>query len=126
MKKASILMTVLVLTLSVMAGCGCRNSAPANTSEPTTMPTVTIAPTTEETTMPTTMATIPSTDATIEDGNGPISTDATTETDDTGSADARSRSGGMAGGNTGSGITGGAGSGNGITGSITRSKQEAH
>ena len=104
MKKTCFLMAVLVLTLSVLTGCGCRNSKPANTSEPTTMPTVTTAPTTEMTTVPTTMSTEP-TDNTIQDGNGPISTDATTATDNTGMDNARSR--GMIG------------SGNGITGSIT-------
>lgn len=119
MKTTGILMTVLVLTLSVLTGCGCRNSAPANTSQPTTMPTVTTAPTTEATTIPTTMATEPSTDATIEDGNGPISTDSTTES----GANARSRNGGVM---DGSGIPGGTGSGNGITGSITRNQKDAH
>lgn len=110
MKKAGILMTVLVLTLSMLAGCGCRNSKPANTSEPTTLPTVTTAPTTEATTAPTTMATDPSVNPTIEDGNGPLSTDDTMSTEETESGNARSRTGGM---------MGGTGSGNGITGSIT-------
>lgn len=116
MKKAGILMTVLVLTVSVLAGCGCRNSKPANTSEPTTLPTVTTAPTTEMTTVPTTADTEPSTNATIQDGNGPLSTDST---EDTSSGNARS--GGIMGssGNGNSGIMGGTGSGNGITGSIT-------
>lgn len=109
MKHAGILMMVLVLTLSVFTGCGCRNSKPANTSEPTTMPVVTTQPTTEMTTIPTTMGT-ESTDATIQDGNGPIPTDATTATDESVNDNARSRSGGM---------TGGAGTGSGITGSIT-------
>ena len=111
MKKAMILMTLLVLTLCVMAGCGCRNSKPAATI-PTTMPMATSAPTTEATTMPTTMATEAPTDATIQDGNGPLSTNATTATDDSGAGNARSRSGGM----TGNG--GMAGTGGGITGSI--------
>lgn len=82
MKKAMILMTLLVLTLCMMAGCGCRNSKPATTT-PTTMPAVTTAPTTEAATMPTTMATEPTTEATIPDGNGPLSTDSTTATDNT-------------------------------------------
>ena len=107
MKKTLTFMTVLVLTLSVLAGCGCRNSKPAATTAPTTMPTT--VPTTEATTVPTTMATEPSTDATIEDGNGPISTEET-------NADARMIPGGN--GRNG-GILNGAGSGNGITGSIT-------
>lgn len=102
MKKTCILAAVLVLTLFAMTGCGCRNSKPAATTVPTTLPTVTTLPT-EASTAPTTMATQPSADPTIEDGNGPISTDATTETDNTG---ARS-------------MPGGTSSGNGITGSIT-------
>lgn len=104
MKKNCFLMAVLVLTISVLTGCGCRNSKPAGTSEPTTLPTMTTAPTTEMTTVPTTMATEP-TNNTIQDGNGPMSTDATTATDETGADTARGR--GMIG------------SGNGITGSIT-------
>lgn len=112
MKKAGILMTLLVLTLCVMAGCGCRNSKPAATT-PTTIPTVTTAPTTEATTVPTTMATEPSTDSTIPDGNGPLSTDTTTATNESSTGNARS--GGMIGE---SGMIEGAGSGRGITGSI--------
>lgn len=115
MKKTITFGLVLVLTLSLLAGCGCRNSKPAATTEPTTMPTVTTAPTTEMTTVPTTMATEP-TDSTIQDGNGPLSTDTTTATDETGMDNARSRNGGMIGE---SGMIEGAGSGNGITGSIT-------
>lgn len=115
MKQSITFLTVLVLTLSLLAGCGCRNSKPANTSEPTTIPTVTTAPTTEMTTIPTTMATEP-TDTTIQDGNGPLSTDATIATDETITDNARSRNGGMIGD---SGMIEGAGSGNGITGSIT-------
>ena len=107
MKKAITFLTVMVLTLSMLAGCGCRNSKPAATTAPTTMPTT--VPTTQATTVPTTMATEPSTDATIEDGNGPISTEET-------NADARMIPGGN--GRNG-GILNGAGSGNGITGSIT-------
>lgn len=103
MKKASILMTVLVLTLTVLTACGCRNSKPAATTVPTTLPTTTVAPTTEVTTVPTTMATEPTVDATIPDGNGPLSTDATTATDNTNAKM----------------MPGGAGSGTGITGSIT-------
>ena len=107
MKKMFVFLTVLVLTLSALAGCGCRNSRPAATTAPTTMPTT--VPTTEATTVPTTMATEPSTEATIEDGNGPISTEET-------NADARMIPGGN--GRNG-GILNGAGNGNGITGSIT-------
>lgn len=109
MKKTCAILAVMVLTVSLFTGCGCRNSAPANTSE-ATMPTMaTSAPTTEMTTEATTQPTTAPTEATIEDGNGPISTDSTNTTDTTESGNARSRSGGM---------MGGAGSGNGITGSI--------
>lgn len=100
MKKVCLLMTVLVLTLAALTGCGCRNSKPAATTVPTTLPTVTTVPATEATTVPTTMDTEPTADATIQDGNGPISTDSDTGTDNTG---ARMMPG----------------SGNGITGSIT-------
>lgn len=108
MKKATILMTVLVLTLSLMAGCGCRNTRPAATTVPTTLPAVTTVPTTESNTQPSTMGTEPTIESTIEDGNGPISTDGTTATDATESGNARSGD-----------MVGGTGSGNGITGSIT-------
>ena len=104
MKKLTVAAMTLVLTLSVLTGCGCRNSRPANTV-PTTLPTVTTAPTTEMTTVPTTTPT-EATESTIQDGNGPISTDTTTATDETDMN--RSR-----------GMTGSAGSSNGITGSIT-------
>ena len=81
MKKATILLTVLVLTLTVLAACGCRNSRPAVT-QPTTVPTTapTTMPTTMPTTVPTTMATEP---AAIPDGNGPLPTDNTAVTDST-------------------------------------------
>lgn len=102
MKKFCILAVMLVLTVFLSTGCGCRNSKPAATTIPTTLPTVTTLPT-ESTTIPTTMATEPSINPTLEDGNGPLSTDSTTETDNT---NARA-------------IPGGTGSGNGITGSIT-------
>lgn len=112
MKNTFAILAVMVLTVSLLTGCGCRNSAPANTSEPTMMPTMeTAAPTTQMTTEATTLPTSEPTDATIEDGNGPISTDSTMTTDTTESGSARSRMGG--------GVMGGAGSGNGITGSIT-------
>ncbi len=109
MKKTGILMTALVLTVFALTGCGCRNSRPAATTAPTAMTTV---PTTQATTAPTTMATEPSVESTIQDGNGPISTDTTEE------GNANSRSGGMAGGMGNNSGTGSAGSGIGITGSI--------
>lgn len=106
MKKIYAFLSAAVLTLTLFTGCGCRNSAPAPTTE-TTMPTMaTTVPTTEATTAPTTEMTTAPTDSTIQDGNGPMSTDAT---DSTESAGARSRSGGL---------MGGTGTGNGITGSI--------
>lgn len=79
MKKYAILTLVLVLTAAMFTGCGCRNSKPMNTM-PTTMPTTapTTAPTTEATTLPT--QTQP-TEATIEDGNGPLPTNATAGAD---------------------------------------------
>ena len=106
MKKTFAIITVMVLTVSLFTGCGCRNSAPAVTTEPTLMPTTMPATqmTTEPTTIPTTESTI---NATIEDGNGPISTDST---ENTVTSDARSRT---------NDISGTIGSGNGITGSIT-------
>lgn len=109
MKHAFSLMMVLVLTLGVLTGCGCRNSKPAQTA-PTTMPTIATVPTTEATTVPTTAATQPSTDATIPDGNGPLPTDETGTTEGTDTA--RGRSGSMIGND------GQIGTGGGITGSI--------
>lgn len=91
MKKYTVLFMILVLTAAVFTGCGCRNSQPLNTTVPTTMPTTapTTAPTyeTEPVVKP-----APPTDATIEDGNGPLPTNATagadgdtsTATEDTG------------------------------------------
>ena len=111
MKKTLILASVLVLTLGLLAGCGCRNSRPAATTEPTALPTTTVAPT-ENTTVPTTAATNPSTDPTMESGNGPASTEGSMATDTTENTEndvARNRSA----------IPGGTGTGNGITGSIT-------
>lgn len=86
MKKYSIVIASAVLTIALFTGCGCRNSRPMNTTVPTTVPVT--APTTE-TTMPTTQATtVPETTReTIEDGNGPLPTNATAGADgDTSSA----------------------------------------
>ena len=80
MKKFSILVLVLVLTAAVFAGCGCRNNRAMDT-----VPTTEITkPTTEATTIPT-HTTEPSnhtngtqhTDATVDNGNGPLPTDET-------------------------------------------------
>ena len=108
MKKFGIFTVALVLTLSFMTACGCRNSKPMNTSEPTTLPTVTSPVMTEPSTLPTTMPTqsTETTNATIEDGNGPSSTNQTTATGETETGNARSR-GNMPGMNgNGRGITG--------------------
>ncbi len=88
MKIFTMFISVLVLTAMLMTGCGCRNSKPLDTmpsestSAPTTMPTTeaTTAPTTAPTTMPTT----DSTDATVDNGNGPLPTDGMNGTDSTG------------------------------------------
>ena len=95
MKKLYLFVTMLLLTAVALTGCGCRNVAPAATTQPTTMPTIA---TTQETTAPTTTPSVETT-PTIEDGNGPISTDST-ESMERSSAN-------------------GHGTGNGITGSIT-------
>ena len=87
MKKYTLLFLVLILTADVFTGCGCRNSQPMNTTVPTTMPTT--APTTVPTTVPTetTVQTMPTVEETIEDGNGPLPTNATAGPDgDTSSA----------------------------------------
>ena len=79
MKKFYILILALVLTVGMLTGCGCRNSKPLNT-ESTTMPRPeTTAPTTAATTAPTTEATqfTDATNNTIDNGNGPLPTDAT-------------------------------------------------
>ena len=76
MKKFYILVLALVLTVGMLTGCGCRNSKPLNTA-PTTMPRPeTSAPTTAPTTVPTTEAP-QRTEPTIDNGNGPLPTDAT-------------------------------------------------
>ena len=99
MKKLYVFVTMLLLAAVALTGCGCRNVAPAATTQPTTMPTIA---TTQETTAPTTTPSVETTQATtptIEDGNGPISTDST---------ESKERSN-----------PNGHGTGNGITGSIT-------
>lgn len=81
MKKFCSIALVLVLTVTVLAGC--RSNPPADTSATTTAPTrVTTAPTSAPTTMPTTAPTTqpthPSTDMT-----GPDMGDMIPGTDDT-------------------------------------------
>ena len=95
MKKYSVLLLVAVFAAVLFTGCGCRNSKPAETSMPT-VPTTSV-PTTQAT-EPSTADTMPGTDATIEDGNGPLPTNATagadgdTSTETTDAARSRSRS----------------------------------
>ena len=112
MKKIIVFIFALVLTAALLPGCGCRNSKPMDTM-PTTQPT------TAPTTVPTTQATQPTTQATretIEDGNGPLPTNATAGTDgdtsgateDTGlTGEGRARGGS---GRNGSGANGSSGS----------------
>ena len=98
MKLYKLLIAVLVLTAMLLTGCGCRNSKPLdtmpseNTTAPTTMATTeaTTAPTTEATTAPTTMPTTETTEETMDNGNGPLSTDGADQTEETGD-NARSR-----------------------------------
>lgn len=93
MKKYSILALTLVLTAALFTGCGCRNTKP-NTA-PTTMPTT--MPTTQATTEPTTATTRPTettipaeTNATIDNGNGPLE-DGTNATENTVTGENRAR-----------------------------------
>ena len=74
MKKYAILVLVLVLTAALFTGCGCTNQDPSrNTTVPTTTPTAATTETTRATTAPTTMPSVePSTNATIDNGNGPL------------------------------------------------------
>ena len=87
MKNFAILVSLLVLTVFLMTGCGCRNSKPLDTmpSESTSMPTT--VPTTAATTAPTTEATIlPTmdvTEETVDNGNGPMPTEGTWQTEET-------------------------------------------
>lgn len=82
MKKFTILAVVLVLTAAMLIGCGCRNSKPMP-SETQPSSSAATQPTTEATRPSTQATTRPtqSTDATIEDGNGPLPTNATTGAD---------------------------------------------
>lgn len=81
MKKYATFVLVLVLTAVLFTGCGCTNQEPSrNTTVPTTTPTAATTETTRATTAPTTMPRVePSTNATIDNGNGPLDkmTDAT-------------------------------------------------
>ena len=94
MKQMKALVFVLVLTAMLLTGCGGRNKKPMDTmpSENTTVPTTmaTTAPTTEATTAPTTLPTAPSSEATTDNGNGPLPSDASEGTDGVG-GNAKSR-----------------------------------
>jgi len=112
MKKTLAFVLIFVLTAAIFTGCGCRNSKPMNTV-PTTRPT---QPTTMPTTQSTTMPTTDPTRDTIEDGNGPLPTNATagedgdtsSATEDTGlTGEDRTRGGS---GTNGSGMNGSVGS----------------
>ena len=113
MKKTAIFVFALVLTVTALTGCGCRNSKPMDTM-PTTRPT---APSTT----PTTQATQPTVDPTrdtIEDGNGPLPTNATAGTDgDTSGATEDTGLTGEGRARGGSGRNGSDGSGSGMNGS---------
>jgi len=88
MKKYTLLALALVLTASLLMGCGCTNRDMGADSVPTVLPTneevqpttrETSRPTTEATTQPSSAATAPS--ETIDRGSGPL--DSTTGTDTT-------------------------------------------
>lgn len=87
MKKLTVLFLTVVMIAAAFTGCGCRNTQPATTA-PTTMPMATTVPTTQPTeTTQSTLSTTPATRETIEDGNGPLPTNATAGPDgDTSSA----------------------------------------
>jgi len=133
MKRYSVLLLATVFAAVLFTGCGCRNSKPAETSMPTVPTTSTPA---TQATEPSTMDIMPSTDATIEDGNGPLPTNATagadgntdTENNDAGGG-ARSGRNGYGGANgSGSGGTAGMNSGStgGSTGSTNGSQGNSH
>ena len=81
MKKYAILVLVLVLTAALFTGCGCTNQDPSrNTTVPFLSHDAATTETTRATTAPTTIPRVePSTNATIDNGNGPLDemTDAT-------------------------------------------------
>ena len=90
MKKYAILAFCLVLTVSMMVGCGCTNSKGKDMTTPTVLPTNeevwdTTEPATRATTQPTTAPTVTPSDAatvpteTADRGNGPLE-DTTTAT----------------------------------------------
>ncbi len=124
MKKYMCLALTLVLTASVLMGCGCTNQKMRETTGPNVLPTneevwdsaPSTTPTTTQSTAPSIMTTQPA--ETMDRGNGPLEDDATgssgaeTATDPTANAgsSARSRS------RSGSGAMGSSGSMGGMTG----------
>ena len=97
MKKTLAVTLVLLLTVALFTGCGCRNSKPAETIMPTTAPTT--APTTQPTVPSTSAATEDTIPSTIEDGNGPLTTEDTTSTSPTDDTGASGNSAGKSGAN---------------------------
>ncbi|MBQ7001885.1 MAG: hypothetical protein IJN67_12760 [Oscillospiraceae bacterium] len=93
MKKYVFLTLALVLTASMLVGCGCTNQNKGGMSEPTVLPTnEELWESTTFTTAPSTQTTMPS--ETYDRGNGPLedmipsgsgSTDSTENTEATGS-----------------------------------------
>ena len=98
MKRYVYLTLALVLTASMLVGCGCTNKKSSNTSAPTVLPTnEEVWNTTESTARATTASTIPSSTATephstTDRGNGPLedtaigTTGSTSATESTGTA----------------------------------------
>lgn len=76
MKKYALLALALVLTASLLAGCGCTNQNMGNTSAPTVLPTNdevwNTTQSTTATTLPTMTQSTEQTHATIDRGNGPL------------------------------------------------------
>ncbi len=115
MKKRFMLIPALVLVMVIAAGCRSKannGNTPSTTTAPTTMPTTV---TTEPTSAPTQA---PSTQATVDNGNGPLESNGAAEsTDSTGSTNgtaageetqgARNRSANPGTGGTGIGGTNG-------------------
>lgn len=101
MKKYAILALCLVLTVSMMVGCGCTNRNGKDTTTATVLPTNeevwdTTEPATRATTQPTTTPTVSPSDVatvpteTADRGNGPLEDTITAATDET--VEGRSRS----------------------------------
>lgn len=84
MNRYTALALSLVLTATLLIGCGGRkNNTNATTTMPTILPTETLAPATQAPTQPATQP--PEKDTTpretIDHGNGPLETNATAQTD---------------------------------------------